>query len=116
MTAPIVDLVEVRAARDSAVQLGRAMAECMIGSVVESVHSWAKRAERISGPLLSSDAEAARAINMWAARRLRAEVGRTLTDLPAEAKSDLVATAEGAFFRALIALSDRRTSGNGGAR
>lgn len=111
MTAPIVDFVEVRAARDSAVRLGRAMAERMVGSIVESVHRWAERAERISGPLLSCDAEAARAINIWAARRLRAEVRRTLIDIPADARVDLIATAEGAFTNALIALADRRAFG-----
>ena len=111
MAAPVVNLGEVRAARDSAVRLGRAMAERMVGSIVESVHRWAERAERISGPLLSSDAEAARAINKWAARRLRAEVRRTLGDLPSEAKADMVATAEEAFRGALIALGDRRAAG-----
>ena len=116
MTAPIVDIIEVRAARDSAVRLGRAMAERVVGSIVESVHRWAVRAEHISGPLLASDAEAARAVNKWAARRLRAEVGRTLIDLSTEARADLIATAEGAFSRAVIALSDRRTSRNGGAK
>ena len=111
MTAPIIDFVEVRIARDKAVRLGRAMAERMVGSVVESVHRWAERAERISGPLLCSDAEAARAINKWAARRLRAEVRRTLIDIPVEARADLIATAEGAFTNALIALADRRAFG-----
>ena len=110
LSASIIDFVEVRAARDSAVRLGRAMAERMVGSIVESVHRWAERAERISGPLLSSDAEAARAINKWAARRLRAEVRRTLIDIPMEARADLTATAEEAFIGAMIALSDRRAA------
>lgn len=111
MSAPVIDLNEVRVARDSAIRLGRAIAEKMVGSIVESVHRWAGRADRISGPLLSSDAEAARAINKWAACRLRAEVKRTLVDIPAEARADMVETAETAFRGVLISLADERAKG-----
>ena len=110
MTAPVIDLDEVRRHRDSAIQLGRAMAQRYAESIGSAVRRWAERTDTATAPIADTDAEAARALAKWGARRLRAEVRRILADLSPDAVADSVAVAERAFDIALWGLADKRTA------
>lgn len=110
MAGPVIDLDQVRRHRDAAIRAGRAMAQRYAEGVSASVRRWAERTDAVMAPIASTDAEAARALAKWGARRLRAEVRRILVDLGPEARADTVAVAESAFINKLIDLADRRAA------
>ncbi len=109
--ADLINLDEVRRHRDEAIRSGRCMAQRYAVSIGAAVRRWAERTDTATAPIAETDAEAARALARWGARRLRAEVKRILADLGPDAVADSVAVAERAFDLALWGLADRRSAG-----
>ena len=105
MSAAVVDLGQIRDARDAAVRVGRAIAEERSAFIVGSIETWAARAYRTSNPIMANDPDMARAINMWARRKLRAEVRRALRPhMPAAGLADIVGMAEDGFWGRIRSL------------
>ncbi len=116
MSAPVIDLDQVRQNRDAAIRLGRFMVQRYAESIGAAVRRWGERTDAAAAPIADTDAEAVRALAKWGARRLRAEVRRILADLDPDVQADTVAVAERGFTLMLIALADRRTAGGEGGQ
>ncbi len=115
MTAPVIDLNEIRACRDAAVQVARGIAAERVAFIVTAIETHALRAYAASGPLVSRDPELARAANRWCARKLRSEVRKALRPLmPAAGLIDTVEVASDGFWARVSALHEASKAGENG--
>ncbi len=105
MSAPVIDLAEIRACRDAAVQAARGIAEDRVAYIVQAIKAHAHRAHVASAPLMASDPELARATHRWCARKLRSEVRRGLRHyMPPAGLADTVEIANDGFWAHLEGL------------